>query len=136
MSRGLGWLQRTVLSFLEQEDRHMDTFEITATAHSIKRDEDGNRWVTDAQHASVHRVLTAFAKQGKVVRIGRIFYDAPGRQHWANARFGTHFRINLLMDFRNGHRGLRDNEAEELVNLLNRAKTMGIDWRKPWQTKD
>jgi hypothetical protein len=87
MSRGLGWLQRTVLAILEADDRLMDTFEIAATAYSIQRDNNGNRWVTDAQHAAVRRALASLARQGKAIRLGRRYVD--GRQRWANAHFGA-----------------------------------------------
>lgn len=91
MSRGLGWLQRAVWNMLDAEDRRMDTFEIAATVYSVQRDEGGNRWVSDAQHAAVRRALASLARQGKAVRLGRRYAvngKGDGRQYWANARFG------------------------------------------------
>jgi hypothetical protein len=86
MSRGPGWLQRAVLNILDSEDRYYDTFEITATVYAVKRDKEGNRWVSDAQHASVRRVLTGLAKEGKALKLGTR-HGANSRQHWANVRF-------------------------------------------------
>jgi hypothetical protein len=131
MSRGLGWLQRTVLQILEAQDRRMDTFEITATTYSVEQDADGNRrWGTDAQHTAVRRALRRLAKQGKAVKLGRGYIRS--RRYWANARFGTYDRINDLIRCRNSARGLEGNEAHELASLLKRAEAMGIDWRKSW----
>lgn len=91
MSQGLGWLQRAVLSVLDAEDRRVDTFEIAATVYSVQRDEDGNRWITDAQHAAVRRALASLAKQGRAVRLSRRYAvngRGNGRRYWANARCG------------------------------------------------
>jgi len=70
VSRGFGRLQRAVLKILE-ENRHFDTFEITAIAYAVEPGENGVCVVTDAQYASVRPALAALARQGMAMRTFR-----------------------------------------------------------------
>src|SRR5262245_28040077 len=70
MSRGLGRVQRRCLDAIrkyETQGKCPTTFNITAEVYEVQRDEDGNRYVSDAQHVAVKRALRGLRRQGRVI---------------------------------------------------------------------
>ena len=83
MSRGLGWVQRACLRIIGEHEaagNSPETFNIAAEVYQIARDKDGNRWLTDAQHAAVKRALAELRRQGCIVS-KRGFTDGRARWH-------------------------------------------------------
>ena len=95
MSRGLGRLQRTVLSILEENDMVFDTYQITARAYAIEHDANNQVLVTDAQLGAVRRALISLVNQHKkAVCFGRRFQK--GRRLWASIRIDPETVKELL----------------------------------------
>ena len=69
MSKGLVWLQRECLRVIKAYDaagKLPTTFNIAAEIYQIKKDQLGNRWVSNAQHLATERALAALRKSGLV----------------------------------------------------------------------
>jgi hypothetical protein len=71
MSRGLGRIQRDVLTLIEGSTESLDTYVITRLVYGIKPDETGCHLLTEAQIVAVRRALRGLAKAGKIARFGR-----------------------------------------------------------------
>lgn len=70
MSRGLGRVQQgclRVINEYESAGQPPTTYNIVAEVYEVKRDKDGNRWVSDAQYVAVKRALAALRRQGRVI---------------------------------------------------------------------
>jgi hypothetical protein len=69
MSRGLGRIQREALRVIagyEAAGKRPTTFTIAAEIYRVERDQDGNRWVNDAQHTATKRALANLRRKGLV----------------------------------------------------------------------
>jgi hypothetical protein len=62
MSRGHGWLQRTLLDLIEKEPK-VDTFRLAALAFNITA---SSSFISGAQHGSVRRALLALERADKI----------------------------------------------------------------------
>jgi hypothetical protein len=70
VSRGLGWVQRTCLTVIQEYEVSGEwptTFSIAATVYQIEPDADGNRWISDAQHVAIKRALEGLRRKGHIV---------------------------------------------------------------------
>ena len=79
MSKGLGRIQRGCLRVLvecEAAGKRPTTFNIAAEVYRVRRDQRGNRMVSDAQHIATKRALAALRRMGLVT----------GQQHLELAR--------------------------------------------------
>ena len=69
MSKGLGRIQRECLRVIESYNVagiEPTTFNIVADVYEIKRDQQGNRMGSDAQHTAVKRALGSLRRAGLV----------------------------------------------------------------------
>jgi hypothetical protein len=80
MSRGLGWVQHACLKVLAEASEPLTTFTVTAEIYNVQRDQDDNRWVTDAQHVAVKRALISLRALG-LVESEKIGFD-PQLGYW------------------------------------------------------
>jgi hypothetical protein len=79
MSKGLGRIQRGCLRVIEDYEavgKRPTTFNIAAEVYRVRRDEHGNRMVSDAQHAATKRALASLCRMGLIT----------GQQHLKLAR--------------------------------------------------
>jgi hypothetical protein len=79
MSKGLGRIQRGCLRVIEEYEaagKRPTTFNIAAEVYRVRRDQRGNRMVSDAQHIATKRALAALRRMGLVT----------GQQHLELAR--------------------------------------------------
>jgi len=70
MGRGMGRVQRACLRVVERYERDgrwPTTFNIAAKVYAVPPDQDGNYWVSDAQHVAVKRALEGLQRQGRVM---------------------------------------------------------------------
>jgi hypothetical protein len=81
MRQKLGVVQRCILYVLAEQDRLIDTIELTALAFDVHSNDAGQYLVNDAQVVSVRRALRKLSRAGKVVDLGREWRD--GRRRWA-----------------------------------------------------
>jgi len=94
MSRGLGWVQRACLRVIHEHEEEANggkpptAYNIAATVYHVEPDEDGNRWINDAQHAAIRRALKGLQRQGCIIgfRDAGLARDPPfdGRTQLAN----------------------------------------------------
>lgn len=81
MSRGLGRIQRGCLRVIEEYEavgKSPTTFAIAAEVYRIRRDQNGNRRISDAQHVATKRALASLGRMGLVA----------GQQHLERMRSG------------------------------------------------
>lgn len=86
MSRGLGWVQRECLLAIKRYEvigKRPTTFAIAAEIYRVDCDEDGNRWVNDAQHVATKRALAGLRRKGLVSGQQEIFVSRDGTKHLA-----------------------------------------------------
>jgi hypothetical protein len=71
MSRGYGRVQNGCQSAIYLAERAGEppptTYDIAAKVYHVERDDDGYRYVSDAQHVAVKRALASLERQGKVI---------------------------------------------------------------------
>ena len=75
MAWRLGRIQRGCLRVIEEYEaagKRPTTFNIAAEVYQVRRDQCGNRMVSDAQHFSTERALASLGRKGLVT----------GRQHF------------------------------------------------------
>jgi hypothetical protein len=92
MSRGLGRIQRECLRVIKSyqtSGRTPTTFTIAAKVYRVEPDQDGNRWVSDAQHASVRRALINLRRKGLVHGEQATVISADGTRILAQVRSPT-----------------------------------------------
>ena len=67
------WGCLTAIWHYERDGKLPTTYNIAAWIYHVKRDKDGNRWVSDAQHVAVKRALDGLQRKGKIIgfRTGR-----------------------------------------------------------------
>jgi hypothetical protein len=82
MSRGHGKLQTTLLSIIAENDRLLDTFELTALAFDIKPDQSGRCIIDDAHLSSARRALAKLAREGAIAAASGHFRH--GRVMWSS----------------------------------------------------
>jgi hypothetical protein len=81
MSRGMGWIERTILEIFAVEPGPLSAFELAARLFDeAPVDSDGFRLLDRAQLVSVRRALLSLARKGHLS--GRRGYH-DGRQRWA-----------------------------------------------------
>ena len=66
MSRGMGQIERRLLTIFAKKFGQLDTFELTGDVYKIRRNRQGDRLMTEAQLSSVRRALNSLASQGIV----------------------------------------------------------------------
>jgi hypothetical protein len=69
MSKGLGRIQRGCLRVIEEHEavgQRPTTFNIAAEVYRVRRDQRGNRMVSDAQHVATKRALASLRRMGLV----------------------------------------------------------------------
>ena len=79
MAWRLGRIQRGCLRVIEEYEaagKRPTTFNIAAEVYQVRRDQCGNRMVSDAQHFSTERALALLSRKGLVT----------GRQHFELVR--------------------------------------------------
>jgi hypothetical protein len=101
MSRGHGKLQTTLLSIFAENDRLLDTFELTALAFDIKPDHSGRCIVNDGHLSSTRRALAKLAREGAIAAVGGHF--RRGRVMWASHTAYAAYRDRTIRAF--GDRG-------------------------------
>lgn len=85
-------MQRRLLeSLADGERRHSLT--LAAVVYNVQRDQDGNRWVSDAQAASVLRALRRLAQDGWVVNLGRGFRNGSEGTEAAHTAYPTYWEL-------------------------------------------
>jgi hypothetical protein len=71
MSRGYGRVQNGCQAAIDDAERAGEppptTYDIAADVYRVERDDDGYRYVSDAQHVAVKRALAGLERQGKVI---------------------------------------------------------------------
>ena len=83
MSRGLGRIQREALRVIagyEAAGKRPTTFTIAAEIYRVELDQDGNRWVNDAQHTATKRALANLRRKGLVSGQQEIHVGADGKK--------------------------------------------------------
>jgi len=79
MSRGLGWVQqaclRVIREYEEDDSKLPTTYDIVGAVYQIDPDEDGARWINDAQHVAVKRALESLQRSGRVIGKARSRWD-------------------------------------------------------------
>ena len=86
MSKGLGRIQRGCLRVIEDYEavgKRPTTFNIAAEVYRVRRDEHGNRMVSDAQHAATKRALASLGRMGLIT--GNSILSWRGRYRMAAA---------------------------------------------------
>jgi hypothetical protein len=58
---------RVITDYEADGDALPTTYNITADVYQVKPDQDGNRWVTDAQHAAVKRALEGLQRKARII---------------------------------------------------------------------
>jgi hypothetical protein len=110
MSRGMGWIERTVLEIFAVEPGPLSTFELAARLFDeAPVDSDGLRLLDRAQLVSVRRALLSLAKKGHLA--GRRGYRDG--QRWAPAATWA----------------AEDAETAQRVAEINRLWTAAEGWR-------
>jgi hypothetical protein len=75
MSRGYGKVQSGCLLTIWWAERKgkpaPTTYDIAADVYHVERDDDGCRYVSDAQHVAVKRALEGLRRQGKVIGVDK-----------------------------------------------------------------
>jgi hypothetical protein len=130
MSRGLGKLQRELLTILEESDKATDTITLAADAYRVEPDVNGFRRVTDAQHAAVRRALCSLHRRGLVVELGR-HRHRDNRRYWASLKAGLPDRLRIFQSEATGF-GIQSSPARaaavaaEIATIQKRMKQLGI----------
>jgi hypothetical protein len=96
MSKGLGRIQRGCLRVIEEYEatgKRPTTFNIAAEVYRVRRDQHGNRMVSDAQHVATKRALAALRRLGLVtgqqhLELARSIYDGRAERccFWSMVR--------------------------------------------------
>jgi hypothetical protein len=116
-SRGHGAVQRRLLDILAQQDRLIDTIELTVLVFNVQPNDAGQHLVNASQLASVRRALGKLAKEGKAIDCGRNWRSE--RRRWASPSRARAYYDSVKNTF--GRR-----RAEQLVPGLRRAAI------RPW----
>ena len=82
MSGGHGAVQRRLLDILTQQDRLIDTIELTALVFNVQPNDAGQHLVNKSQLASVRRSLGKLAREGEAIDCGRNWRSE--RRLWAS----------------------------------------------------
>ena len=67
MRRGMGWVQQACLRVIEKWERANEwptTYNIAGDVYQVKRDKNGNRWISHAQYVAVKRALEGLQRKG------------------------------------------------------------------------
>jgi len=129
MSKGLGQIQRDLLTQLEGRTTVVDTFTLAADVYRLEPNSDGMRVLNDAQLVSVRRALLKLASAGKAFKIMR---GHDKRAYWANERLGLWLTVRQLQQKSMVIAAAGDNDtmmahAEAMIPLIIRAKNLGVD---------
>ena len=142
MGRGMGRVQRACLSTVDQYERDgrwPTTFNIAAEVYAVPADEDGNRWVTEAQHVAVKRALRVLQRKGLLIglRLGHRRSQSDDRMelcyHWMTetglAKYlaeqrGPHLR--KAPEFWHWHPGLSPGMLEHVERIEGKARAIGM----------
>jgi hypothetical protein len=137
MSRGLGRIQQGCLVAIRQYERDgklPTTYNITAEVYHVKRDKDGNRIVTDAQHVAVKRALEGLQHQGKVIGFRTNSARDPGYDgrtelchHWMSERRANEWLAEQRRDMRGYHRPeFLELIAERIARVTQKMRAIGM----------
>jgi len=107
VSRGYGRVQWGCLTAIWHSERAgkppPTTYDIAADVYHVETDDDGYRYVSDAQHVAVKRALAGLQRQGKVIGLawrfcrddhhfgdyrsawGYCWFSERGAQRWVHA---------------------------------------------------
>ena len=109
------------------------TYNITAEVYHVKRDKDGNRIVTDAQHVAVKRALEGLQRQGKVIgfRTDSAVPDGSGRtelcHHWMSERRVNEWLAEQRREKRGRHRPeYLEHVAERIASVTQKMRAIGM----------
>jgi hypothetical protein len=86
MSRGMGRIERRLLTIFKEKAGQFSTFDLAAMVYDIEAGADQMRWLSDAQLSAVRRALIRLSENpscGVNVCGMRGFHDR--RQRWATA---------------------------------------------------
>jgi hypothetical protein len=141
MSRGLGRIQQGCLTTVGQYERAgklPTTFNIAAEVYRVKRDKDGNRIVSDAQHVAVKRALEGLQRQGKLIgfRTDSAVLDGSGRtelcHHWMSEQRANEWLAEQHREMCGCHRPeYLEYIAERIARFVQKMQAIGM---KPEQS--
>jgi hypothetical protein len=139
MSRGLGHVQNGCLVAIWQYERDGElptTYTIAAEVYHVAPDEDGNRYVTDAQHVAVKRALAGLQRNGRIIGFrtqSRASWSDDGRtelaHHWMTPERARQWLREKMEEAREITRmGLNPRfSLDQVERLRAKMRALGLD---------
>jgi len=132
MRRGMGWVQQACLRVIEKWERANEwptTYNIAGDVYQVKRDKNGNRWISHAQYVAVKRALEGLQRKGRIIgfRLERARSPTDGRTELCHHWMTEQRAIKWLAERREITRWRESGRWQErLARFVQKAKAIGM----------